>query len=297
MISANNFPQKRTDEEEVRDALPRAHGLFWAKLFLACLYGFLLTSLPIDEFKDRSNYLEYADASDIILDRFIDQGPSSTLSNEPVWLLINIFLRTWFESETVLRIIIFLPAFLVAFLALWHQKGEDIVWVILFLFLQPILKNHVIHLRQGIAISVFLLGWSVNSRGLKCLLFSITPFIHASFFVVISLLAFLKINQTFRLSTNLRLVSAVLLGVVLGSSLLFFARSLGARQGIENDVGVIYSSGIGIFFWSIILVIFILHTGSFPRQHLFEISSIGFYLGTYFIVIGSARILNQVSCL
>ena len=293
MNSAEHSPQKRTDEEGVRVSSRRTQVLFWAKICLACLYGFLLTSLPIDEFKDRSNYLNYAATSDIILERNIDRGLLSTLSNEPVWLLINVFLRTWFESETVIRIIIFLPAFLVAFLALRHQKGGDIVWVILFLFLQPILKNHIVHLRQGAAISVFLLGWSVKNRGLKYLLFSITPFIHASFFLVFALRMLLKINQFLRFSTNLRLALALLLGVLLAWNLIEIGQSLGARQAIEYEYSVAALSGINFIFWSTVLAFFVVHTGSFPRQHVFEISSIGFYLGTYFITALTARIFES----
>ncbi len=293
MNSEEYSPQKRTDEEGVRGTTPRTNGLFWTKILLACLYGFLLTSLPIDEFKDRSNYLEYADTSDIILDRYIDRGLISTLSNEPLWLLVNIFLRTWFESETVLRIIIFLPAFLVAFLALRNQKGGDIFWVILFLFLQPILKNHIVHLRQGAAISVFLLSLSVKSRGLKYLLFSMTPFIHASFFFIVALKMLLKINQFLRFSTNIRLAFAILFGALLAVNLVYVAQSLGARQAIEYDYGVAETSGVGFIFWSTMLMFFVVHTGSFPHRHVFEMSSVGFYLGTYFITEVTARIFES----
>lgn len=106
----------------------------------AWLYASVLTALPLEIFKDRANYLVYAEYSDQILARYAAKGLLSVLSNEPVWLLVNIGLNSFQSPQTVLRTIIFSSSFLVSFTLLRHNRNH-IYWMIFFLLIPPVKKT------------------------------------------------------------------------------------------------------------------------------------------------------------
>src|SRR5690606_31256538 len=100
----------------------------------------------------------YARYSDEIMARYSALNLVAVLFNEPLWLLINIGLSKLFIGEVVLRIIIFVAAFLVSWLLL-RQNPRHIFWMMGFLLIPQVMKNHIIHLRQGLGLAVFLLGY------------------------------------------------------------------------------------------------------------------------------------------
>jgi len=53
------------------------------------IYAATLAFLSLDVFKDRINYLRYAESSLAILQGYFNKGILVALVNEPVWLLIN----------------------------------------------------------------------------------------------------------------------------------------------------------------------------------------------------------------
>src|SRR5690606_18668502 len=83
----------------------------WGAFIVATLYASFLTSLPLSGFKDRISYLRYARTSFETLQKYLDQGITSTLTNEPIWLLLNSILSLQFPPESTVRIIIFLSSF------------------------------------------------------------------------------------------------------------------------------------------------------------------------------------------
>ena len=261
-------------------------------LLIALGYGLVLAGLPLEVFKDRANYLIYADQSLLIFLGHWSQGVLTGLANEPIWLLINAGLNLIFEPETTLRIIIGVPASIVAYLVL-RTDSKNFIWLLLFLLLPQILKNHIVHLRQGVAISIFLLGWFSNSRSLSWFLLLLTPFIHASFFFILALLALTTIASKLRLAADLRNILFVVFGLATGVSLAGLAQYLGARQALEYDFTTAQISGLGFIFWTMVLVILISQGRSFMRQHAFAIGSLVFYLSTYFFIEVTARIFES----
>jgi len=90
--------------------------------FLSFVYAYALQSLPLLEYKDRINYLNYASYSDVIFFMYLNRGLPVLIPNEPVWLLTNIVLSLIFTPETSLRIIIFSSAF-IFFLYFYKDKS------------------------------------------------------------------------------------------------------------------------------------------------------------------------------
>lgn len=269
-----------------------SHFYLVAIFALSLTYGWVLAGLPLEVFKDRTNYLIYADQSSLILLRYWSQGILTGLTNEPIWLLLNAGLALVFEPETTLRIVIGVPASIVAYLVL-RAEPKNFIWLLLFLFLPQVLKNHIVHLRQGVAVSFFLIGWFANWRAMRWFFFLFTPFIHASFFFILTLLFLTAIFRKLRLAAGLRNILFIFVGLTLSIFLAAVAKFLGARQAVEYDFAVADISGLGFIFWSIVLFVMILQGRTFMRQYAFAIGVLVFYLSTYFFIEVTARIFES----
>lgn len=261
-------------------------------LVLAVAYGAFLASLPLEVFKDRDNYLTYVLAAPLILERYAAGGLLTVLANEPAWLLLNSWLGAFFPPETVVRLLIFLPATVTAWLTLRNRQGW-IGWALLFLFFPAVIKNHIIHLRQGVAIALFLLGWYARRRSWRWALWPITPFIHASFFFVLLIYGLVHVAKTLRLAADLRTVTTFGVAIVVTLSLPWLAAGVGARQAFEYNLLEAEVSGLGFLFWSFILAVLLSQGRQFLRRHAFETATITFYLGMYFLGAVSARIYES----
>lgn len=261
-------------------------------LFIAVTYGLLLSQLPDVHFKDFNNYLVYADGSWLLALRYADDGLLRILSNEPAWLLMNAGLRLLFAAETVVRVIIFGGATSVAWLILRHYP-QQFIWLILFLLLPQVIKNYLIHLRQGAAIAVFLWGWFSLNRTWRWLLLGLTPFIHASFFFVLALLALTRMLRVTRFAPDLKIVAYVVAGIACGLGLGVLVELLGARQGGQYAFERTEVSGLGFVLWTIVFGIMISAGRAWLRGHAFESGIVAFYLVTYWLIEVTARIFES----
>lgn len=267
----------------------------------ALIYAFVLSSLPIDPFKDRLNYLTYASSSEIILQRYLDIGWLAALANEPLWLLININLSKISDPELTLRIIIFISAFFASFTII-RKNPRQAVWLMLFLLSPQVVKNHIIHLRQGLALSIFFLGFYSTSPIFKTSLLIAAGLIHSSFIVVSAIVAMVWFALRARISTFLKVAVVLAFLLALSSFIMVIGKIVGARQAFGYQGGI-EVSGLGFVFWGIILLLFILNGVQFLRDHLFALSLLLTYLVFYFSSPFSARIFESglllvlVSCL
>lgn len=260
-------------------------------LALAVVYGGLLAGLPLDVFKDRASYLVYAEHSWLIFERYWETGPLAALANEPLWLLLNTGLTAVFPPEITLRIVIFVPATLVAWLVL-RQDSRQFVWLLLFLLLPQVIKNHIIHLRQGVAIGVFLAGWFTSRQPLRWILLAATPFIHASFFFVLFLFVLVRIMRSLRLAADLRILLTAGAAVSIGGAY-ELAGLLGARQGGIYTAPAEVISGLGFAFWMLVFIVMLLQGRDYLRLYSFEVSAIIFFLGTYFLSATTGRVFES----
>lgn len=260
--------------------------------FISLVYSLFLASLPIDVFLDRDNYLIYAESSFEIFLRYFDGGGLTALANEPVWLAFNVFIGFFLGPEYTLRVIILLSAFVSFYVVLRSNKRQWLL--VVFVLLSPqVLKNDVIHLRQGLALSFFLVGWYAKGYKTKAFFIGLAPFIHASFFFIGFIMVVTYALRYFRFSQGVRTVAAALIGFSLSFGLAHVASFFGARQAIEYIDVSANVSGLAFVFWACVAVLFIAEGRSFSEKYSLEINVIIFYLSTYFFIPVTARIFES----
>ncbi|WFE68798.1 EpsG family protein [Thiomicrospira sp. R3] len=266
----------------------------YVSFLIALLYAATLVYLiPMDDsIKDRVNYLTYASSSDIIVLRYISGGVLSFFTNEPVWLAINIVLNLFLSSENVVAVIIFFSAFISSYLTL-KVNPKYFIFLLFILIFPQFIGKYVVHLRQGLAISIFLLAWFTLSKPWRWFLFGLTPLIHASFFFVIFLLAYTSVLKNLKFAIDVRTIAVVALGLVLGLGLGFIAGLVGARQANEYEFNSTEVSGLGFLFWLGVFVLYWLQGRSFTRENAFAITVLAFYLTTYFLIEVTGRIFES----
>lgn len=273
------------------DLLKLGHRAF--PFLFALAYAGVLTSLPIDAFKDRHNYLLYAEVSDAVLAGYISRGWHVVLANEPLWRLINIGLDHFLDAEQIVRILIFIPAFIVPYVVLKNNPKHS-VWLVFFLLIPQVMKFHVIQLRQGFGIAVFLAGYYARPKWLRLVLMGAAGFVHSSLLVVSVIGAISSAFRMLRVSPRLRIFLFIFIFAILGFSLQIIAASLGARQG-ERYLGVDYAiSGLGFVFWTSIFLLYITSGRRYLLENLFPIAGLTFYLPSYFATPVAARIFESV---
>jgi hypothetical protein len=272
--------------------VPRWVSYQWLSLCLALGYALVLASLPVDVFKDRSNYLIYASHSEIIFERYLAQGWLSAFSNEPVWLWLNTLLALFWSPERVVRILIFFPAFAVALVVLRHDSRQ-FLWLLLILLMPQVIKNHIIHLRQGVAISVFMLGWIAVRPWQRWSLWLLAPLIHTSFFFVLSFWVFSQFLVRLRFAMDLRTLLYSIVGITVGLGLGLLATVFGARQATRYGFGAADISGLGFIFWGFLLLLTFWQGREYQRTHAFAVSILIVYLSTYFLTEVTARVFES----
>lgn len=260
---------------------------------IAFCYGLGLSLLPVDAFVDRDNYLNYAGFSLEIFFRYVDQSVWTVLFNEPGWLGINILLGGFFSVENVLRIIIFFSSAVTAFCAL-RCDTKYFVILVLILFLPQVIKNNIIHLRQGLAIAIFLCGWFSDRRNIRYALFTTACLIHSSFFIIMFLMIMNHSLVRLRLGAEIRAIVIFAGGVFIGLFGLLLASLLGARQaGMYAAGGMASVSGLAFAFWLVIAGLFAFQGRTFLRENSLQFSFIIFYLSTYFFLPVTARVFES----
>lgn len=276
-----------------RDSKPELNYYYKTLAFLlAGIYASILSQLPDDSFKDYSNYLIYAEHSLFRLIGLSNQGFWFVLANEPIWLIANAWLGLFLQADSVVRLVIFSSAFFVSFVTLLAAP-KNFWWLLVFLILALVAKNHLIHIRQGFAIALFILAWFSNSRFLKISLMTLTPFVHASFFFVLILLIASNAMLKLRLGPGIRSIAVALIATAVGLGLGWLAALFGARQAQEYEFSMAEVSGLGFLIWLSILIIYLLEGKAFLHRHAFALSLIIFYLVTYFFIEVTARIFES----
>lgn len=162
------------------------------------------------------------------------------------------------------------------------------------LIFPQVIGKAVVHIRQGLAISVFLLGWFTLSKPWRWLLFALTPLIHGSFFFVLFLYGFTWFLQQLRFALDLRTIATVLLGLMIGLGLGSIASLLGARQAGEYEFSTAAVSGLGFLFWLCVFVLYWLQGRNFAKENALAMVAITFYLTTYFLIEVTARIFESM---
>lgn len=261
-------------------------------LLAALAYASFLTSLPIDAFKDRVIYFAYTTTSDVIFYRYLVYDIKAIFANEPVWLYVNVVLIKFLTPDQILQTIIFSSSFVTSFI-LMRNENKNLFWIMVFLLVPAIIKNYIVHLRQGLAIAVFIAGYYSQSRTIKPILFGITPFIHSSFFFILMMAGINYATGIMKFPLWMRITFITICYIATASLLEVVASGVGARQILEYQGAAVEVSGVGFAFWTCVFLLFLSSGVTFLRQHTLPASLLAFYLGTYFIVPFAARILES----
>lgn len=287
-IPAANSPPLLAATRPARGGVRR-----WLPLIIALIFAVVLTALPVDAFKDRQNYLNYFTGAPLILLAQLDAGIGPLLANEPLFVSICLILNAVLGPEQGLRVVIFAGAFLVAYTSLRMAPGH-LLLVLCFLLCPQILKNHVLHLRQGLGIGIFLVGWTSSRPRTRWTFMTLAAFIHSSFAFVLLFMGVASVLRKLGSSRMIALTVYLVIGLTLGFGLGIVARSLGARQGSEFEfVADPTISGQGFAFWTLPLAIMLLQSRQFVSEHLLEIGSIIVYLATYFLSPVTGRVFES----
>lgn len=261
-------------------------------IIFSFIYAFFLSSLPIDAFVDRDNYLIYAERADYLIGLNYQTGIFRLIFNEPVWLIINLILSFLFNPENSVRIIIFFSSFTVSYYSLKYGR-KNFFLVLLILFLPQIIKNHIIHLRQGLALSFFLIGWFSDKKNQKNLFFIISAFIHSSFLFVLAFIFIDKLISKLKFDIYIKTIIYFLASISILLLMGVLASVLGARQ-VEETVPVLKQiSGFGFIFWFAMLILYLQQKEFFIARQSFIVICIVFYLTTYFFTAYTARIFES----
>jgi len=277
-------------------ALRHGFGLYKRQLIpilFATIYAAYLASLPIDAFIDRVNYVIYARSSYLIQEFYLGSYVSY-LANEPLWLTMNIHLYQFFDVDTIIRTFIFIPAFITTYVVMRNSSfGFALAFAIMLI--PGVAQNYIVHIRQGVAISIFASGYFSRDRRVAYFLIAIAPFVHSAFFVISGLYFACELLNRFKfIRPHFRIffmvvaigIAAFLIETVMSSASL---RQVQEYQEIETDI-----SGLGFIVWSSLLILLCSNGIKFVEDNLFSILSLLFYLLIYFFVPFAGRVIECV---
>lgn len=242
--------------------------------------------------RDRLNYLIYAQSSWNIMQSNLSRGIFNFFANEPLFLTINILLSFVFSPENILRIIIFISA--VGVLSSLGKISNYNFWVLVFfLFIPEIIKNHIIHLRQGLGLSFYLVGLTSSKKYGKFIKFS-AMFIHTSFVFVI-LYEFLEaFFKKLELKFSLRILCSSILLIIFIFAVPVLALLFGDRRLLEYNFTMEQeASGLGLLLWLALgsFFIFIIEKN---YNNIICCYGIIMYILSYFFLEFGARIFENI---
>ncbi|MDC3416602.1 EpsG family protein [Aquibacillus salsiterrae] len=262
-------------------------------LFSILLGLFLIYPDDITWARDRLNYLTYADSSWVIMQSYLNDSILSFLTNEPLFLLINIILSSFLSPENIVKFIIFLSTVIVLY-SLGKLTNYNFFVLILFLLLPQIVKNHVIHLRQGLALSIYLLGLVNNQKRYGSILKYLSVFIHSSFIFLILFEFLEKILKKIKFNFTVRILFSAVFLILFIQLIPNLALLFGDRRSLVYDFSIAESaSGLGFLMWLVMGTLFILVV---KKDYINTIACYGivFYLLSYFFLDFSARIFENI---
>ncbi len=227
-------------------------------MVFSLFYAYILQSFPLMAFKDRVSYIKYAAQSDQLISGYLSHSAIKLLANEPVWLMINAGLAQLLSPEYIVRLIIFVSAFITSYILL-KSNPRNANWIMVFLISPQILLKFTLHLRQGLAIAFFLLGYFYYGGIRRYLLMISAGFIHSSFFFIFPFLLAPYFFRKLKFAIDLRIFVIIGISIALVLFLDVAADIFGARQAnLDRTLNI---SGLGFVFWLAIACLFLFEGG------------------------------------
>lgn len=239
---------------------------------------------------DDISYLDYVAYSGGLLLHVL-LHPLTLFVNEPLWLLVNTVLGFFADNEFGVRTIIFTSTF-IALHALKSLSNRSLLMLLAFVLIGEILAKYILHIRQGLAISLFLWGLVRGGRA-GLVLRLLTPFIHTSFWIVIFYELYEWFFRRIKWQYKYRLSLFAILNMIIIFLIPILAEFLNDRRAdFYNFTMAPDASGKGFIFWLILGSLFVYFV---KKNTIGMLGSYGviFYLESYFFLEFSPRILEN----
>ena len=274
------------------------HTLYgFSALVLGIIYTCFLSLMPNSWFRDRDNYLVYANSAASIIDGYKEIG--ILFFNEPIFLYSNVLLERIIHYEYIPNIFVLMTSSVFFFLLVKYAKNflTLMLGLMVSLVLPYLIQGELVALRQGIATSIFALSFFYIKDNKKiALVLFLCAFIHSIFFLF---LFFWVLNFIFleKMNFNKKLLLNFLSMMVFSFVLLVIAEILGLRQGAEYQGNVDIQNAGGAFVLFLVVFIYLYFYGNQENTKLYEFSLIGLviFLAAYFLSPIAGRFLNTVA--
>lgn len=269
----------------VRNLFRRDFFKFVISFFVSILYSSVLLLIPEFVLRDRHNYLMFATNSLDLINSNLKGGVLKVLFNEPLFLGVNYWLSKLVEPEFIPRIFSFFISFTLMFFILRNSK-TFLIGIIGFLlvFFMPFMFNlQLVALRQGLAISIFLITVLISKKQqiwLTCLF--LMGFIHSSAFFVFTFLCIL--NMLFFFELKLRFFILILISVFSGFFILLAAGLFSMRQADEYANLTASVSGGMFVVYTLLLMLLVYEMKHYSTDEYTSFAILGLlvYLSLYF---------------
>lgn len=265
-------------------------------ILISVIYAALLSSFPNFIFRDREEYFVYAVYSVDILKEY-SYSLSSYLFNEPLFLYYNSFLAYFFPFDIVPRVGVFFIAFTLSYFILRHASSflKVLLGFFLLFFVSYTFHLQLVVIRQGIATAIFMwlvyFFWGQKKFYPFCFLL---PFIHSSFFIIISVILYDKFLSYHIKNIKIRIVFISITMFFVSFILLQIAADLGVRQASGDYLLNNENSGGGFILFAFIFVfMFFRGLNNVYGDKYGKIAILGLivYLMFYFTIPISGRII------
>jgi len=253
----------------------------------------VLLSVESWEIKDRINYENYAAYIDYFLDVRLNFDYFLDLNNEPLFFVTNFLLsRMGYSPEIILKLIIFFSVFIVSFVLL--KKGQlSPLWLFVVFLLPWLVSNYIMSIRQGYATAIFLLAWFFLNGKVRTIVFLLTPLIHYSFLIVLTILLVSKYFGSIKINRYLILFIFIVFGLITGLYVVSTSVEMGFNLGFYSEKNQL-SFGYGIVFWGIILMIFLVQEKDYFYNNIISIGALIFYLTSAVVFPPMSRVFQSL---
>jgi hypothetical protein len=261
-------------------------------IFLLFYLFLVLVAVPNTELiSDRASYFNsFANASDKINNTsFLSL---SIIFQEPLYLLTVYTLGIFFSVESIALILIGTSSFM-SIGSIFKAKPDLLPLIILIFLLPQFMGKYIVHIRQGVAIAIFLTSYFYFNKSLIKSCF-IAGLMHISFFIALPILLMMKLtpkgrSASFIISILLVIFSLFLFSQQLFSELVFYLDLRQAKNYLFTSENV---SGLGFIYWIAIYTVFFFQKNVYePRT--FSMNIIGLYCASYFFINFLSRLLES----
>ena len=265
---------------------------------IGLIYAAVLASLPNDLFKDRGSYLEHSFHGLVFVQDQLSNGLESFFFNEPVWFLYAFVVGSTLGAEFFVASTVFINSFILfvslSLLVSRYRPGWISIIIVLIIVASPeLLKNQLVHLRQGFALSIYLVWLVLSSKNVSLKASIFCSLVHSSFFFLSFFIILFKLYRRYapKFSAAVFILASIPALVGLFSVVDIFAEAVGARQVGKESFHEI--SGFGALFWLAYLFILTLRIDRLNEIVVFAALGLVVYLCGYFVFHEISRVFKN----